>query len=53
MSESDAADYFHSYVRLSPGSLPHNARVHLAALKGDDPSEWMESLRVREFPRHG
>lgn len=35
---------------LKPGSEPHRAKVSTRSLKGDDPSEWPEDLRVQEFP---
>lgn len=47
----DAMDYFPGDVRLSPGILQHNARVHLKDPKGGDPAEWPPFLRVREFPK--
>ena len=45
----DAADYFPQPVRLSPGSRPGVARVHLKHPKGGDMNEWPDDLRVREF----
>lgn len=46
----DAADYFPGKVRLSTADRP-NARVHLQHIKGGDPSEWLEELRVRQWPQ--